>query len=181
MWDLSSLTRDWTCAPCSGGRVPITGPPEKSHSSNFLRIEILLLFGWDDKTGVKTVSLQEGCCRWVTKSCMTLWDPMDCSQSSFPVFLYLPEFTQTHVHSSQWCHPTISSTAVPFFSCPQSFPASGSFLMIWLFISGGQSIGASASILLMNIQGWFPLGFTGLSPCHPRDSRIFSSTTVQKH
>ena len=65
---------------------------------------------------------------------------------------------------SWWCHPTISSSVVPFSSCPQSFPASGSFLMSWLFASGGQSIGASASasVLPVNIQGWFPLGWTGL-------------------
>ena len=61
---------------------------------------------------------------------------------------------------SQWCHPTISSSVVPFSSCFQSFPASGSLPMIWLFVSGGQSIGtsASASVLPMNIQDWFPLG-----------------------
>ena len=66
--------------------------------------------------------------------------------------------------SSQWCHPAISSSVVPFFSCPQSFPASRSFPMSRLFASGGQSIGdsASASVLPMNIQGWSPLGWTGL-------------------
>ena len=64
-----------------------------------------------------------------------------------------------------WCHPTISSS-VPFSSCPQSFPASESFPMSQLFASGGQSIGASASVLPMNIQGWFPLGWTGLISLH---------------
>ena len=63
---------------------------------------------------------------------------------------------------SQWCHPTISSSIVPFSSCLQPFSASGSFLMNWLFSSGGHSIGASASVLLMNIQDWLPLGRTGL-------------------
>ena len=65
---------------------------------------------------------------------------------------------------SWWCHPTISSSVIPFSSCPQSFPASRSFLMSRLFVSGGKSIGASASasVLLMNIQDWFPLGLTGL-------------------
>ena len=65
---------------------------------------------------------------------------------------------------SQWCHPTISSSAALFFSCPQSFPASRSFPMSWFFASDGQSIGASASawVLAMSIQGWFPLGWTGL-------------------
>ena len=81
----------------------------------------------------------------------------------------------------QWCHPTISSSVIPF-SRFQSFPASGSFLMSQLFTSGGQSIGASASVLPMNIQDWFPLGFTGLiSLLSKRLSRVFSSITVQKH
>ena len=62
---------------------------------------------------------------------------------------------------SWWCHPTVSSSVVPFSSCPQSFPVSGSFPVSRLFASGGQSIGASASVLPMNIQGWFPLGLTG--------------------
>ena len=66
--------------------------------------------------------------------------------------------------SSQWCHPTISSSVIPFSFCLQSFPASGSLLMSWLFTSGGQSTRASvsASVLPMNIQAWFPLGLTGL-------------------
>ena len=73
-------------------------------------------------------------------------------------------------------HPTIWSSVIPF-SCPQSFPASGSFLMSQLFTSGGQSIGAS-----MNIQDWFPSGLTGLISLQSKGlSRIFSSTTVQKH
>ena len=74
---------------------------------------------------------------------------------------------------SWWWHPTISSSVVPFSSCPQSFPASESFPMSWLFTSGGQSIGASASAsaLPMNIQGWFPLGLTSWSLCCPRDSQ----------
>ena len=83
-----------------------------------------------------------------------------------------------------WCHPTISSSDVPFFSGLQSFPAWGSFPMSQFFISGGQSIGAStsASILPMNIQDWFPLGLTGLTSLQSmRPSRVFSNTTVQKH
>ena len=83
-----------------------------------------------------------------------------------------------------WCHPTISSSVVPFSSLLQSFPAPGSFPMNQLFTSGGQSIGvsASASILPMNIQGRFPLGWTGWISLHSkRLSRVFSNTTVQKH
>ena len=78
--------------------------------------------------------------------------------------------------------PTISSSVVPFSSCSQSFPASGSFPMSWLFASGGQSIETSASVLPMNIQGWLPLGLTGLISLLSKGlSRVFSSTTVQKH
>ena len=85
---------------------------------------------------------------------------------------------------SQWCHPTISSSVTPFSSCPPSFPASGSFPLSQLFPWGGQSIGASASasVLPMNIQGWFPLELTGLISLQSKGlSRVFSSTTVQKH
>ena len=85
---------------------------------------------------------------------------------------------------SQWCHPTISSSVIPFSSCLQSFPASGSFQMSSFFASGGQSIGlsASTSVLSMNTQGWSPLGWTGWISLQTQGlSRIFSNTTVQKH
>ena len=82
------------------------------------------------------------------------------------------------------CHPTISSSVVPFSSCPQSFPASGSFPVSQLFASGGQTIGvsASASVLPMNIQDWSPLGWTGWISWQSKGlSRVFSNSTVQKH
>ena len=85
---------------------------------------------------------------------------------------------------SQWCHPTISSSIVPFFSCLQSFPASGSFPMSQLFASGDQSIGASASAPVppMNFQNLFPLGLPGYISLQSKGlSRIFSNITVQKH
>jgi len=85
---------------------------------------------------------------------------------------------------SWWCHPTISSSVIPFSSCLQSFLASGSFQMSQLFASGGQSIGVSASpsVLPMNIQNWFPLGLTGWISLQSKGlSRVFSNTTVQKH
>ena len=85
---------------------------------------------------------------------------------------------------SQRCYPTISSSVVPFSSCAQSFPASGSFQMSQLFESGGQSIGvsASASVLLMNTQDWSPLGWAGWTSLQSKGlSRVFSNTTVQKH
>ena len=85
---------------------------------------------------------------------------------------------------SQWCHPAISSSVVPFSSFPQSLPASGSFPMSQLFASGGQSTGvsASASVLPMNTQGWSPLGWTGWISLQSKGlSRVFSNITVQKH
>ena len=85
---------------------------------------------------------------------------------------------------SQWCHPTISSSVMPFSSCPPSFRASGSFQMSQLFAPGGQSIGVSAStsVLPMNTQDWSPLGWTGWISLQSKGlSRVFSNTTVQKH
>ena len=84
---------------------------------------------------------------------------------------------------SRWCHPTISSSVVPY-SCLQYFPALGSFLMSQFYLSGGLSIGvsASASVLQMNIQDWFPLGWTDWISLQSKGlSRVFSNTTVQKH
>ena len=105
----------------------------------------------------------------------------DLTAAGFPVHHQLPEFTQTNVH--QVCD-AISSSVVPFSSCLQSFPASGSFPMSQFFTSDGQSIGvsASASVLPVNIQDCFPLGLTGWISLQSRGlSRVFSNTTVQKH
>ena len=114
--------------------------------------------------------------------CLTLWDPMDCSTPGFPVLHHLLGFAQTHV---LWVgNPIqISSSVIPFSSCLQSFPASGSFPMSWFFALDGQSIGASASAFLpKNIQGWFPLGLTGLISLQSKAlSRVFSNTRVGKH
>ena len=85
---------------------------------------------------------------------------------------------------NRWCHPAISSSVISFSSCPQSLPASGSFSMSQIFPSGGQSIGVSAStsVLPMNTQNWFPLGWTGWISLQSKGlSRVFSNTTVQKH
>ena len=85
---------------------------------------------------------------------------------------------------SWWCHPIISSSVIPFISHLQSFPASGSFLVTQFFASGGQGAGVSAStsVLPMNIQDWFPLGWTGLTSLQYKGlSKVFSNTTVQKH
>ena len=95
-----------------------------------------------------------------------------------------PRIYSNSCPSSRWCHPTISSSVVPFSSCPQSLPASGSFPTSQLFAWGGQSIGvtASASVIPVNTQKWSPLGWTGwMSLQSKRLSRVFSNTTVQKH
>ena len=126
------------------------------------------------------------CCS-VTKSCPDLCHTVDCIMPGFPVLHYLPEFSRIHVH---WVgdltitYLTISSSTIPFSSCLQSFPASGSFPMSQFFESGGQSIGASASasVFSMNVQSWFPLGLTDLISLQSQGlSRVFSNTTVQKH
>ena len=111
----------------------------------------------------------------------TLWDPMGCSTLGFPVPHHLPEFAQVRVH---WISDAIqpSHPLLPLFPCLQSFPASESFPMGRLFASGSQITGASASILPMNIQSWFPSVLTGLTSLQSKGlSRVFSSTIVGKH
>ena len=117
----------------------------------------------------------------VAQLCLTLCDPMNHRP---PCPSQTPGVYSNSCPSSRWCHPAISSSVVPFSSCPQSLPASGSFPMSQLFASGGQSIGvsASASVLQMNTQDWSPLGWTGWISLQSRGlSRVFSNTTVQKH
>ena len=94
-----------------------------------------------------------------------------------------PEIFSNSCPLNQWCHPTISSSVARFSSCPHSFPASGSFPTSWLLTSGGQSIGASssASVLPMNIQGWFPLGLTGLMQDPGQFHRRARSLWVETH
>ena len=107
---------------------------------------------------------------------------MDCSTPGFPSLS--PRICSNSCPLSQWCHSTILSSVTIISSCPKFFPISGSFPVSHFFISGGQSVGASASasVLPMNNQGWFPLGWTGLISLQSKWlSRIFSSTTVQKH
>ena len=110
---------------------------------------------------------------------------MDCSTPSrLPYPSPTPEAYSDSCPLSRWCHPAISSSVVPFSSHLQSFPASGFFPMSWLFTSGGQSIGvsASASVLPTNIQDWSPLGLTGWISLQSKGlSRVFSNATVQKH
>ena len=110
--------------------------------------------------------------------------PRRLQHTSFPCPSPSPGVCSDSCPLSQWCHPTISSSVVPFSSCFESFPASGSFPVSQLFTSGGQSIeaSASASVLPMNIQDWFPLGLTGLIYLLSKGlSRVFSSITIRKH
>ena len=96
----------------------------------------------------------------------------------------IPKVYPSSCPSHHWCHPTISSSVVPFSFCPQSFPASGYFPMSRFFKSGGQNIGVLvlASVLPMNTQDWSPLGWTGWISLQSKGlSRVFSKTTVQKH
>ena len=128
----------------------------------------------------KTLSISSCCCS-VAQSCPTLWDPMDCSMSSFSVLHHLLELAQTHVH---WAGDDIQpSHSLSSPSPPTFYPASASFPVNWLFISGSQSIGVSASAsVLMNIQVWFPLGLTGLIFLQSKGfSRVFSNTTAPKY
>ena len=121
--------------------------------------------------------------RSVAQSCPTLCDPMDCSTPVFPVHHQLLELTQTYVHwvsdAIQPSHP-LSPSSSPAFN----FSQHQSLFQSQFFASGGQSIGVSAStsVLPMNIQGWFPLGWTGWISLQSKGlSRVFSNTTVQKH
>ena len=111
----------------------------------------------------------------------SLW-PHGLQHARHPCLSPTPRVYSDSRPSSWWCHATISSSAVPFSSCLQFFPPSGSFPMSQLFSSGGQRIGASASILPMNIQDWSPLGWTGWISLQSKGlSRVFSNTRVQKH
>ena len=103
--------------------------------------------------------------------------PHGLQHARLPCLSQSPRACSNSLPLSWWCHPTISSSVSPFTSCPQSFPASGSFLVSHLFTSCGQNIGASALV-----QGWFPLGLTDLNSMQPKGlSRVFFNITVQKH
>ena len=120
---------------------------------------------------------KDDCCCSAVQSCPALPDPMDCSIPGLPVLHCILELFKLCL-LMWWCHPTISSSVVPFSSCLQSLPASGSFPRSQFFTPGGQSI----EVLPENIQDWFPLGWTGWISLQSRElSRVFSNTTVHKH
>ena len=142
------------------------GGPGPWRASFPLAEELLLLFS----TSVMSSSLQLHELQHARLPCLSL-SPWICSN----LCLF-----------SQWCYPTISSSVIPFSSCPQSFSASGTFPMSWLLASGGLSIGswasASSSVLPMSIQGWFLLRLTSLISLLSKGfSRVFSSTAFQKY
>ena len=120
-----------------------------------------------------TSGADRGCCCCCCSRAQLRLCPHGLQHPSLPCPSLSPRARSNSCPLSRWCHPTISSSVTLFSSCPQSFSVSGSFPMSWLFVSSGQSIGASAaaSVLPMNIQTWFPLGWTGWSPCSLRDSQ----------
>ena len=121
------------------------------------------------------------CCCSVTKSCLTL-QSHGLQHASLICPPWFPWVYSNSFPLTRWGCLTISSSVTPFSACPQSFPVSRSFPMSWLFASGGQSVRALASVLSVNIQGWFPLGLTGLISLLSKVLwRVFSSTTVRKH
>ena len=120
---------------------------------------------------------------WLLFSCSVMSDPLwthEVQHARLACLSPTPGAYSNSCPSSWWCHPTISSSVIPFFSCIQSFPASGSFPMSQFFASNGQSIEALASALPMIIQDWFLSGLTGLIPLLSKGlSRVFSNTTAQ--
>ena len=160
------------------------------NSHKLAEMQILLVYGphFEKQRGYSVVTFLLVQFSSVAQLCLRcLWclcDPHGLQHASIPCPSPSPRACSNSCASSQWCHPTISSSVVPFSSCLQSFPASGSFPMSQFFTSGGQSIGASAlaSVLPMSTQDWFPLGWTGWISLQSKGlSRVFSSTTVPKH
>ena len=175
---LRTSFQDRTEVPCiEGCEVLATGPPGKSQATYLLCASFppSMKHRWQ-------YSHHKLCCCSVTQSCPTL-GPQGIWHARLPCPSPSPQICSNSCPLS-WCYPTISFSIIPFSSCLQSFPTSGSLPISWLFASGGQSIEASASALVlpMNIQGWFPLGLIDLLSLQSKGlSKIFSSTTVWKH
>ena len=143
--------------------------------------------------GEKKFMVTKGESRWrresvqfssVAQSCLDSLRSHGLQHTRLPYLSPTPGACSNSCPLSQWYQPTISFSVIPFSSCFQSFPASGSFPMSQFFVSGGQSVGASTSaqVLPMNIQDWFLSGLTGLISLQSKGlSRVFSNTTVQKH
>ena len=144
----------------------------------------ILNFNWTENG--HCLNLTRHCSvRWwcsFAKSCPTLCDPRDRNMPGSSVLHYSSKVCWNSCPLSQWSHPTISFSVASFSSCPQSFPASGSFPVSWPLASGDQGIGASVSVFPINIQSWLSLGLTDLISLLSKGlSRVFSSTPVGKH
>ena len=164
MMELSLSVRNWKCYAIQSQCLPAAAKAERHRRKWYHRLHGSVQFSHS----VMSDSLQ----------------PHGLQHSRLPFPSPTPRACSNSCPSSQWCHSTISSSVIPFSSCLQSFPASGSFPMSQFFASGGQSIGALAlaSVLPVSIQDWFPLGLTGWIPLQSKGlSRVFSNTTVQKH
>ena len=156
-----------------------------SNLSELILTLLIVSASWDfppaldseNQNQIHEIHISKVCyCHWITKSCLTLW-PHGLQYASLPCPLLCPRVWSNPCPLSRWCHPTISCSVVPFSSCPQCFPAPGSFPVSQLFASGGQSTGASASasVLPMNFQDWFPLGWTDFISLQSKGlSRVFS-------
>ena len=149
-----------------GGERPEPASTKREGAVLFHMVYGLFVFSWRDSQTIPWLALLFGCwmisvqfCRSVVSNSLR---PLGLQHARLPCSSPAPGACSNSCSLSRWCHPAISSSVIPFSSCLQSFPASGSFQMSQLFASGGQSIGASASVLPMNIQNWFPLGLNGL-------------------
>ena len=167
------------------GIAHLVGRSSKCETWSYHKTRILLLGVYPRKLKLSiwtNLVMNVPCCL-VARLFLTLFDPMDGSKPGFPVLHHFPEFAQTHVHwVSDAIQPSHHPQSSPPSSCLQSFPASGSFPVSQLFASGGQSINTTASVLPMNIKGYFPLGLTGLISLQSKGlSRVFSSTSVLRH
>ena len=155
---------------------------------NFIRLIDVASQGFSQSSTSRHLRLLLGRLKWLL---LLLFSPPVMSDSWWPHGLQharlpcpspSPRVCSNSCPLSWWCHPIISSSVAPFFSCPPSFPASGSFPMSWIFSSGGQRIRVSASFLPVNIQGWFPLELTGLISLQSKGfSRVFPSTAIGRH
>ena len=157
----------------------------RKHCSSVVVHSLVCFFAFLFSTLIRGYAVYSLCITSVQFSrsvvCGPLW-PRGLQHARLPCPSPTPGACSDSCPSSWWCHPTISSSVIPFSSCLQSLPESGSFPRSQFFASGGQSTGTSASVLPMNIQDWFPLGLTGLFSFQSKGlSRVFSNTTVQKH
>ena len=150
---------------------PVRARPRESHACTFTA----------QKHGL--IQVHHFCCCLVTQSCPTRW-PQEWQHARPPCSSPPPRVYSNSHPLSRWCHPAISSSVVPFSSCPQTLLATGSFPMSQLFTSGGQNTGVSvlASFLPKNTLDWSPLEWTGWISLQSKGlSRVFSNTTLQKH